>query len=51
MQVYEFDGELYRSVEEFLQVAAHEYRDGDSNYAMNKLEDYGFGLSDIGVRP
>jgi len=50
-QVYELNGELYKSVEEFLEALAHEYKTGDSDLALSKLDDYGFDLSDIGVRP
>jgi hypothetical protein len=51
VQVYEFDGELYENVEIFLQDLAHEYRVGDSDLVVSTLEDYGFELADIGVRP
>lgn len=50
-QSYEFEGEIYDSVEEFLQAAAHAYKNGDRELALSKLDDYGFSLSDIGVRP
>lgn len=50
-QAYEFEGEVYDSVEEFLQAAAHAYKEGDRELALSRLDDYGFGLSDIGVRP
>lgn len=50
-EAYEFNGELYQSVEEFLEAAAHEYKTGDRDLAVSTLEDYGFTLSDIGVRP
>ncbi len=51
VQVYEFDGELYETVGDFLQALAHEYKVGDSDLVISTLEDYGFELTDIGVRP
>lgn len=48
---YEFDGVLYNNVEEFLQAVAHEYKSGDRDLALSALTDFGFELSDIGVRP
>lgn len=48
---YEFNGELYTNVEEFLQAVAHEYKTGDRDLAISVLNDYGFELSDLGVRP
>lgn len=51
VQVYEFDGELYETVGDFLQALAHEYKVGDSELVVSTLEDYGFELTDIGVRP
>ena len=50
-QAYEFDGEVYDSVEEFLQAVAHAYKEGDREMALSVLDDYGFSLSDLGVRP
>ena len=50
-EAYEFNGELYNNVEEFLAAVAHEYKDGDRDLALSALDDYGFELSDIGVRP
>lgn len=50
-EAYEFNGELYNNVEEFLAAVAHEYKDGDRDLALSALDDYGFVLSDIGVRP
>ena len=44
---YELDGQLFTNVGEFLDAAAHEYKHGDSDLAMQTLEDYGFTLSDI----
>ena len=49
--VYEFEGELFENVEEFLQSLAHEYTHGDTELVVDTLENYGFALSDIGVRP
>ena len=50
-QAYELDGELHTSVEEFLDACAHMYKTGDKELVVNTLEDYGFSLSDINVRP
>lgn len=50
-QAFEFDGRLYTNVEEFLEAVAHEYKSGDRDLALTALEDYGFALSDLGVRP
>lgn len=50
-QSYEFDGEVFDNVEEFLQALAHAYKNGDRDLALTKLDDYGFSLSDLGVRP
>ncbi len=49
--VYEFNGELYDNVEAFLEAVAHEYKSGDRDLALSALDDHGFELSDIGVRP
>ncbi len=49
--VYELNGEIYENSGEFLDAAAHEYKNGDKDLALTKLEDYGFDLSDINVRP
>jgi hypothetical protein len=46
---YELDGQLFTNVGEFLDAAAHEYKHGDADLAVQALEDYGFGLSDINV--
>ncbi len=51
VQVYEFDGELFDTVGDFLQALAHEYKVGDSDLVISTLEDYGFDIVDIGVRP
>ena len=51
VEVYEFDGELFEKVGDFLQALAHEYKVGDSELVVSTLEDYGFDISDIGVRP
>lgn len=50
-QAYEFDGRLFDTDGEFLDAVAHEYKTGDKELAVTALEDYGFSLSDIGVRP
>lgn len=49
--VYEFNGELYEHTQEFLDAVAHEYKVGDSDMALQALDDYGFELTDINVRP
>lgn len=48
---YEFEGELYGSVGEFLDALAHEYKTGDREAVVDALEEYGFSLSDLSVRP
>ena len=50
-EAYEFDGELYTSVEAFLEAVAHAYKSGDHEAALSALDVYGFELSDLGVRP
>lgn len=50
-KAYEFDGVLYETEGEFLDALAHEYKHGDSNYVVDTLEEYGFTINDIGVRP
>lgn len=50
-QAYEFDGVLYNTEGEFLDALAHEYKHGDSNLVVETLENYGFTIADIGVRP
>lgn len=50
-QAFEFDGQLFSNVEEFLEAVAHEYKTGDTDLALSALDDYGFSLSDLGVRP
>ena len=50
-QAFEFDGQLFDNVNEFLEAVAHEYKAGDRDLARQALDDYGFNLSDIGVRP
>lgn len=44
---YEFDGQLFTNVGEFLDAVSHEYKQGDKDLAVQTLEDYGFSLSDI----
>lgn len=51
MQAYEFDGQLFTSVETFLEAIAHAYKTGDTDLALSTLDEYGFELSDLGVRP
>ncbi len=51
MQAYVFDGQLFTSVEAFLEAIAHEYKSGDKELALSILDEYGFELSDLGVRP
>lgn len=48
---YEFDGQLFDSEGEFLDALAHEYKIGDKEAVVDALEQYGFSLSDIHVRP
>lgn len=48
---YEFDGVLFNNPEEFLDAVAHEYKSGDKDLALQALEDNGFDISDINVRP
>lgn len=50
-EAYEMNGELFTSVESFLEAAAHEYTTGDKELALTKLDEYGFDINDIGVRP
>lgn len=50
-EAYELNGELFVSVEAFLEALAHEYKSGDKELALSKLDDYGFEVSDLGVRP
>lgn len=44
---YELDGQLFTNVGEFLDAVSHEYKHGDSDLAVQTLEDYGFSTSDI----
>jgi hypothetical protein len=48
---YEFDGQLFTTIGEFLDALSHEYRIGDKEEVVDALERYGFSLSDITVRP
>ncbi len=48
---YEFDGQLFESESEFLEALAHEYTSGDTELVVDTLEQYGYSLSDINVRP
>lgn len=49
--VYELNGEVFTSIELYLEALAHEYASGDSDLVVTKLEEDGLSLSDIGVRP
>jgi len=46
---YEFDGQLFTNVGEFLDAVSHEYKHGDADLAVQALEDYGFSVSDISI--
>lgn len=46
-EAYEFDGQLFTTVGEFLDAVSHEYKHGDKDLAVQALEDYGFTVSDI----
>jgi len=48
---YEFDGKLYDTVGEFLDALAHAYATGDKESVADALDEYGFSLSDLNVRP
>lgn len=50
-EAYEFDGQLFDSSNEFLDALAHEYKVGDKEAVVDALEQYGFSLSDLNVRP
>ena len=50
-QAFEFDGIQYDNEGEFLDAVAHAYRGGDHQTALDALEDYGYSMSDIQVRP
>ena len=50
-EAFEFDGQFFETEGEFLDALAHEYKNGDSELAVDTLEKYGFSLADIGVRP
>lgn len=47
--VYEFSGEIFENAGQFLDALGHEYKVGDKEEVVTKLEDYGFDLADIGV--
>ena len=49
--VYEFNGELFESEGACLDALAYEYTHGDRELVVDTLENYGFALSDLGVRP
>lgn len=48
---YEFDGELFNNTNSFLEALAKAYRGGDTETVIDALDEYGFDLSDLGVRP
>jgi len=48
---YEFDGQLFATAGEFLDALAHAYKSGDTESVVDALEEYGFLLSDLSVRP
>jgi hypothetical protein len=50
-QAFEFDGQLFDNVGEFLDALAHEYKNGDKELVVDALETYGYTLADLGVRP
>ncbi len=50
-EAYEFDGQLFETVGEFLSALAHEYKSGDQEAVVDALERYGFSLNDINMRP
>ena len=50
-EAYEFDGELFDNSNEFLEALAHAYKTGDKEAVVDSLEQYGFSLSDLNVRP
>lgn len=49
--VYEFGGELFANEGDFLEALTHEYKHGDTELVVDTLEQYGFTLADLGVRP
>jgi len=49
--VYELDGEIYENVGKFLEALAHEYKMGDHDLVIQKLDEYGLDITDLGVRP
>ncbi|HEX8390377.1 MAG TPA: hypothetical protein VF597_03080 [Candidatus Saccharimonadales bacterium] len=50
-KVFELDGQLFETEGEFLDAAAHEYKTGDQDLAKSTLEEYGYSLNDVNVRP
>ncbi len=48
---YEFDGQLFNTAGELLDALAHAYKHGDKEAVVDALEEYGFSLSDLSVRP
>lgn len=49
--IYELNGEVFTSVGLYLEALAHEYKTGDGELVLTKLEENGFTLADLGVRP
>jgi hypothetical protein len=50
-QAFEFDGQRFDTEGEFLDALAHEYKTGDKELVVDTLENYGYSLSDLNVRP
>ena len=50
-QALEFDGQRFDTVGEFMDALAHEYKVGDKELVVTTLEDYGYTLADLHVRP
>ena len=50
-QAFEFDGQRFDTEGEFLDALAHEYKTGDKDLVVTTLENYGYALSDLNVRP
>lgn len=48
---FEFDGQLYETEGELLDAMAHEYKTGDKELVVDALEELGYSLADLGVRP
>lgn len=50
-EVYVYDGESFYNQGEFIDAVSHGYKEGDHQGAIDALEEHGFSLADIGVRP